>query len=147
MRRSSSKRVARGGALRTFSSLFAGFDRKTRGPHSAILGTYVSYVRLHVKVGCKADRPALGHWHLRVYQLTDRRKDSADGAILLGEFFIQSRLELREAPGQLFVGDQQLAQLDERAHDLDVDSDCAITVEYGRQHGNALLGEGVGQIF
>jgi hypothetical protein len=31
-----------------------------------------------------------------VHQLKDRREDGADGAIVLGEFFIQPCLELRE---------------------------------------------------
>ena len=39
-------------------------------------------------------------------------------------FFIQSRLELREAPGQLLVvGDEELVQLHEGPHDLDVNRD------------------------
>jgi hypothetical protein len=46
-----------------------------------------------------------------VHQLADRREEGADGAILRGELFIQSRLELREVPGQLLVGDEELAPL------------------------------------
>jgi hypothetical protein len=62
---------------------------------------------LLLEIGGEADRPALRR--RRVHQLADRREDGADGAILLGELFIQSRLELREAPGQLLVGDEELA--------------------------------------
>jgi hypothetical protein len=56
-------------------------------------------LRLFLEIGGKADGPALRHRHLRLHQLSDRREDGADSAIVLGEFFIQSRLELREAPG------------------------------------------------
>lgn len=34
----------------------------------------------------------------------------------------------------------------EGAHDLNVDRDRAVAVDHGRQHGNTLFGEGVGQI-
>jgi hypothetical protein len=51
-----------------------------------------------IDIGGEADGPALRYWHLRLHQLADRREDGADGAIVLGEFFIQSGLELREAP-------------------------------------------------
>ena len=59
---------------------------------------------LLLEISGEADRPALRR--RRVHQLTDRRKDGADGAILPGEFFIQSCLELREASGQFVVGAQ-----------------------------------------
>ena len=62
---------------------------------------------LLLEIGGEADKPALRRrW---VHQLTDGREDGADGAILLGEFFIQSCLELREAPSQFAISAQQFA--------------------------------------
>ena len=80
------------------------------GRNASVAQSFVSgcaaMLGLLLEIGGEADRPALGHGHLRVHQLADRREDGADGAIVLGEFFIQSRLELREAPGQFPVGAQ-----------------------------------------
>ena len=54
---------------------------------------------LLLEISGEADRPALRR--RRVHQLTDRRKDGADGAILLGELFVQPRLELRAREDQV----------------------------------------------
>jgi hypothetical protein len=82
---------------------------------------------LLLEISGESDRPALGR--RCVHQLTNRREDGADGAIVLGELFIQSRLELRETPGEFLVGDKQLAQLHEGPHDLNVDRDRAFAAE------------------
>ena len=74
-----------------------------------VLWGYRSYggpLRLLFEIGGEADGSALRRWRLRMHQLTDRRQDGADGAVLFGEFFIQPRFELREAPSQLSVRTQ-----------------------------------------
>jgi hypothetical protein len=68
-----------------------------------------------------------------------------DGFIVRDEF-VHACFELIEAAGQLLVGDQQFAQLNECSHDLDVHGDSAFAVENGRQHRYALLGEHVGLV-
>jgi hypothetical protein len=55
-------------------------------------------------------------------------------------------LELREAPGQFLIGDEELTELDEGPHDLDVDSDSMFAAKDRREHRDALLGEHVGRI-
>ena len=40
----------------------------------------------------------------RVHERADRREDGGDGLVVLGEFFIQPRLELREAPSEALIG-------------------------------------------
>ena len=49
--------------------------------------------------------------------------------------------------GQEIVGLHQGAELDEGAHDGDVDLDRARGAEDGGKHGDALFGEGVGEVF
>ena len=82
-----------------------------------------------------------------MHQLADRREDSGDGEIVLGEFFIQARLELREAPGQLPVGAQELAQVHEGAHDVDAHLDGARRAQDVCRLDSAMLGEGVRKVF
>jgi hypothetical protein len=53
------------------------------------------------------------------------RKDGGDGLIVRGELLIQPCLQLRKAPGEFPVGAEQIAQLHEGAHDLDVDGALA----------------------
>jgi len=60
--------------------------------------------------------------------------------------FIDPGLELSEAAGELLVRAEQLAQLHEGTHDLNVHSNRALAVEYRGEHRHALLGEGVGQV-
>ena len=81
-----------------------------------------------------------------MHELADGREDGGDGLIVRGELFVEPGLELRESPSQLFVRAEQLAQLHEGTHDLDVDGDRAIAVEYRGEHCHALLGEGIGQV-
>jgi hypothetical protein len=38
---------------------------------------------------------------------------------------------------------QHCPELDERAHDRDVDLDCTLAVQHGRKHSDALFGESV----
>src|SRR5579859_5925685 len=68
-------------------------------------------LHLLLEVSGEADGSALAGW--RVHELADRRENGGDGQVVLGEFFIQPRLELREAPGQFPVGAQQLTQVHE----------------------------------
>ncbi len=45
------------------------------------------------------------------------------------------------------VGLHQRAELNESAHDGDVDLDGSGRTKHGGKHGNALFGEGVGEVF
>jgi hypothetical protein len=104
-------------------------------------------LRLLFEISGEADGPALGHGPLLVHQLPDRREDGTDGAVLFGELFVQSRLKLGEAPGQLAVGTQQFAQVHEGAHDIDAHRDRTGGVQDVRCLDGAVLGEGVRQVF
>jgi hypothetical protein len=44
-----------------------------------------------------------------------------------------------------FVSGHKFAQPDESAHDEDIHLHGALTVEHGREHGHAQLGEGMGR--
>jgi hypothetical protein len=58
----------------------------------------------HREISRQSDGPALRR--RRVHQLADRREDGGDSLNVLGELFVQARLELREALGQVPVGAQ-----------------------------------------
>lgn len=71
--------------------------------------------------------------------MADRREDLPETCIGPGFQFIKS-------PRKLLVRGKNESQPHERAHDFDVDGDCARTVEYGGKHGNAVLGKSVGRV-
>lgn len=55
--------------------------------------------------------------------------------------------QIVDFPGQVRMGDQQTAELDEGAHDLDVDPDGPGRTEDAGEHGDPMLGEGVREVF
>ena len=54
--------------------------------------------------------------------------------------------KFRKLSRQFAIGFERLAQLHEGAHDRDVHLHGALAFEHARKHGDALLGEGVGQM-
>jgi hypothetical protein len=54
--------------------------------------------------------------------------------------------ERSELACELIVRQRQLTESDECAHDRDIRVDRAPTSEHARQHGNAMLGEGMGRM-
>jgi hypothetical protein len=71
----------------------------------------------------EADRPALRDgW---VHELADGSEDGGDSFIVDGELFVEPGFELCEAPGQLLVRSEHLAQLYEGAHHVDAHFDGA----------------------
>ena len=52
----------------------------------------------------------------------------------------------RELAGQVGILLEHLTEAHEGAHDLDVHLHGARAAQHARQHGHALLGEGVGQV-
>lgn len=65
---------------------------------------------------------------------------------MLSELFIEPRLELREAPGQLPVRAEQFAQLHEGPHDVHTHLDGPWAVQNGGRHDGAVLSESVRQV-
>lgn len=76
-------------------------------------------------------------------ELFDGFEDELELLVVVGVFF----LEGFDFLGQECVGVHQAAELDEGAHDGDVHLHGAGGAEYAGEHGDALLGEGVGKIF
>src|SRR5664279_3772564 len=75
----------------------------------------------------------------RLHQLADGVEDGAElGVVLL--------FQLRQLAGKVGVLLKHLTEAHERAHDFDVHLHRARAAQHARQHGHALLGEGVGQI-
>jgi len=75
-------------------------------------------------------------WSGRSDQLFYGREDFGELLVI----FLFQRFDLS---GQVAVGVHESAQLDERAHDSDVDFHSAPGAQGTRQHGNALLGKRV----
>ena len=71
-------------------------------------------------------------------ELADGREDGGDGFVVV----LVLALQLIELAGQGGVGDQELAQADERADHKDAHLDGSGTVEDGGGHDGAVLGEG-----
>ena len=63
------------------------------------------------------------------------------------EVLVVFLFELFDFLGEELVGLHQGAELDEGAHDGDVDLDGALGTEDGGEHGDTLFGEGVGEVF
>ena len=63
------------------------------------------------------------------------------------EVLVVFLFELFDFLGEKLVGLHQGAELDEGAHYGDVDLDGALGTEDGGEHGDALFGEGVGEVF
>jgi hypothetical protein len=59
-----------------------------------------------------------------------RRHELSDGIEHDSELLVVSSLERSEFPGEIGVGAEYLAQPHERPHDLDVDANGAIALEY-----------------
>jgi hypothetical protein len=55
-------------------------------------------------------------------------------------------LQFFELSGQGLVRGQEPPQVDEGAHDLNIDQHGPRTAQDGRQHGDALFGEGLRQV-
>jgi hypothetical protein len=81
-----------------------------------------------------------------MHELPDGGENGGDLLVVLGELLVEARLELRESPGELAVGAQQLAQLHEGAHDIDTHLHRTGAVEDGGGHDRAVLGKGIGKI-
>lgn len=87
----------------------------------------------------KADRTFLLHLR-RLHELADRVKD--DGKFMVVLFF-----DLLEKAREVLVSYHGLPHLHESPHDRNIDIGRAIAVQNAGEHGHALLGEGIGQIF
>ena len=70
-------------------------------------------------------------------QVADRVEHHGE-VLLVPSVLLFQRVQL---PCEVGVGQHQLPQPYERAHDLDVDPHCALGPQDTRQHGDALLGE------
>ena len=77
-----------------------------------------------------------------LHELADGVEDESETFIVLGEFL----LEGFEFSAEVFVGGEELAKADEGADDFDADADGGGAAEDGGEHGDALLGEGVGAV-
>ena len=77
----------------------------------------------------------------RMHERADGIQNAGDGLVVSAELSLNSGFELVQAPGQFLVAGYDLAQPHEGAHDFDVDGDGARTVQDGREHRHALLGE------
>ena len=62
------------------------------------------------------------------------------------KLFVVFLFEAVNPASQVAIGIHEAAQLDEGAHDGDVDLDGAVGAKDAGKHGNALFGEGVGEI-
>lgn len=76
----------------------------------------------------------------RFHELLDCLKDDSKFAVML--FFKRIK-----PSGQVLIGGDHFAQLDEGPHDGDVDLDGAFAMQDAGKHGDALLGKGVRRIF
>src|ERR1019366_4746596 len=74
-----------------------------------------------------------GGWSWR-HQFPNGVKDNCELSVVLP-------LQLIDATRQILVRGQDLAKANERAHDRDVDVRGAATVQYAREHRDALFGE------
>ena len=72
-------------------------------------------------------------------KLFDCLKDDSE---LLVVFFLQAL----DFSGEVAIGVHEAAQLDESAHDGDIDLDGTRGTKDAGEHGDALFGEGVGKI-
>ncbi len=79
--------------------------------------------------------PGLGRDH----EFVQRVEDNAELSVVF-------RLQLGQFLGELCVAVKHLTQLNEGAHDGDVHIDGAFAVQHGREHGDALFGEGHGGV-
>lgn len=67
-----------------------------------------------------------------------------DGVEHLRELLVVAGSHGLNATGQIAVGVHQAAQLHKRAHDGDIDLNRTLGAQHAGQHGDTLLGEGVG---
>jgi len=75
-----------------------------------------------------------------------RGKELADGIEDDFELLIVAVFQGTDLADEFLGGKGHLAQADERPHDADIDGYVAGAVEDAEKHGNAFLGERVGQI-
>ena len=83
---------------------------------------------------------------LAAFRLGRRRHELADRVADDFELGVVSLLQRFELAGEVGVRGEEPAQADEGAHDLDVDTNGARTPQDAGEHGDALLGEGVGRL-
>src|SRR5450631_4448250 len=93
---------------------------------------------LFLDIGREPDATAL--WRRWIHQFPNGREYANDRLVVAGKL----SLELPEFERESFVGCKQFPDAHKRTHNLDVDGDCALTVEYGGQHCDTLLGKRVG---
>src|ERR1043165_1752978 len=90
-------------------------------------------------MGAEADLGLLGFFF-------DRLHHGADGVKYDLELAVVLFLHGAELAGELFIVGEEGAELDESAHDGDVDRDGVGAVQNAGKHGDALFGEGVGWV-
>src|ERR1700723_768158 len=101
-------------------------------------------LQLLAKIRGEADRPALRD--RRMHELADGREYRGDGFIMDGKLFVEPGFELCEAPGQLLVRSEHLAQLDKGAHHADAHFDGARAIQNRCGHDRAVFREDVRQV-
>src|ERR1051325_787554 len=74
-----------------------------------------------------------------VHELAEGVEDDGEFLVVVEEFAFEGV----EFGAEVGVGGEKLAEADEGAHDLDGDGDGGGAAEDGREHGDALFGEGV----
>src|SRR5581483_2874650 len=78
----------------------------------------------------------------RIHELPNGFEKGADGVVMTFDAFFQ----FGELASELDVAAKHPAELDEGAHDGDVDLNGAVAVEHGGEHGDSLLREGEREI-
>lgn len=93
-----------------------------------------------LKIGRKSDATALRN--LRLHELANGRENGGDRFVMP----LELALEFVQLAGKLGIGSQQLAKLDERAHDVEAHFDSTWAVEDSGGHNGAVLGEREGVV-
>src|SRR5262250_1627938 len=97
---------------------------------------------LCAQIRCKSNRAS--PWARRVHELADRRENSGDGLVMVGELLVEASLQLRELTGELRVGGKHFAQPQKGTHDIDPHLDGFGAVQHISRLNCAVLCESEG---
>ena len=75
-----------------------------------------------------------------------RQHELTDGVEYHLDLLVVTLLKVIEAVGQISVAGEDLPEAHEGSHDLEVDEYGPLAAQNPREHGNTLLGEGIGEI-
>jgi len=79
-----------------------------------------------------------------MHELADRRENSGDSLVMVGELLVEASLQLRELTGELRVRGEHFAQPQKGAHDVDTRLDGFGAVQHIGGLNCAVLCEGEG---